>query len=220
MWGNCFLCIDKSVKITCIDYMIRITKNMLDDSAKVLSGAFGDDPLFKFFFPGDSTRCNLAFFTFRFIAAHACSKGFVFAASPSFEGVSIWLHSQVLERGIIDQLRFGALKMYSNQGKEIIKRQVDASSYMKSIHAEILPGRHIYLSTIGIDKQHRGRGIASVLMAPGLEIADRGNMPCYLDTHNEQNLGLYRRYGFNVVHEGVIPGSNVRHWAMIRRSQR
>lgn len=102
----------------------------------------------------------------------------------------------------------------------MISRQVDASVCMKSIHSEILSGRHIYLSTIGIDKEHRGKGLASVLMAPGLEMADREKLPCYLDTHNEQNIGLYRRYGFEVVHEGTIPGSDVRHWAMIRWKNR
>ena len=197
--------------------MIQIKKSMIDDTAHVLSRAFYNDPLFIFFFPDDSTRISMNFYTFRFITAHAQKKGFAYATSPAFEGASIWLHSSRLQRSLLDQARFGALKMLIKQGKEALDRQIMATAHMKAIHAANLRGPYMYLSTIGIDEKFRGKGLASDLMLPGLEKADRENLPCYLDTHNENNVGLYERYGFNVAAESVIPGSDVHHWAMIRK---
>lgn len=190
---------------------------MIDGAAHVLSSAFKNDPLFVFFFPDADTRVELTFYTFRFIAAHAQKKGFVYAVSSVFEGASIWLPFTALKRGLVDQVRFGALKMLSWQGKEAIGRQIMASEHMRAIHAASLGGPHMYLSTIGIDEKYRGKGLLSDLMQPGLEKADRENIPCYLDTHNEKNIGLYARYGFEIAAESVIPGSDVRHWAMIRK---
>ena len=49
-----------------------------------------------------------------------------------------------------------------------------------------------------------------------LDRCDREGVPCYLETHNEQNLGLYEHFGFEVKEKGVLPGSNRSHWAMLR----
>ena len=199
--------------------MTVIDPHQINDAAHVLSRAFYHDPLFQYLFPEDSTRKNLSFYTFKFIISHAYKKGFILSTSPSLEGIAVWLPSSSIHRNLIDQIRFGALTIYLKQGKEIINRQVSASEYMKSLHRSQLSVPHLYLSTIGIDETHRGKGLASSLIQPMLDKADREGLPCYLDTHNENNVGLYQRFGFRVAHESVIPDSNVRHWAMIRHNQ-
>ncbi len=196
--------------------MIEINKNHISPVAALLSRAFRKDPLFNYFFPDHNTRSVLSFYTFSFIAAHAHKKGMVVATSGSFEGAAIWLPSEKIERGIIDQVKFGALKMYLKQGKPTIDRQISASNYMKELHKNLLSTPHVYLSTIGIDSAYRGKGMSAYLMRPGLEWADRENIPCYLDTHNADNIRIYQNYGFKVACESVIPGTSVRHWAMIR----
>ncbi len=191
----------------------------IDDAAEVLSRSFFLDPMFQFFFPDESTRQRLAYYTFRFIISHACRKGVVLETSPTLEGVAVWLPSLKLNRNMIDQLRFGAMRMYLKQGRSIINRQINASNHMKSLHRKLLAIPHLYLSTIGIDVAHRGKGFASRLILPMLEKADREGLSCYLDTHNECNIPLYQRFGFCVARESVLPGSSVRHWAMIRVNQ-
>ncbi len=196
--------------------MINLTKKNLDNAADVLSRAFYKDPLFNYFFPEENTRRQLSFYTFRFIVSHTLARGFVVATSEAFEGAAIWLPSERIQRGLIDQIRFGALTTLIRQGKKRIDRQMKASHHMQSIHRDLIALPHIYLSTIGIDEPHRGKRLASILMQPGLDMADRKKLPCYLDTHNEINIGIYERFGFKVVHESIIPDSSVRHWSMIR----
>lgn len=197
--------------------MITISKKDLATVARVLSRAFCNDPLFTYFFPEQGTRTELSFYTFMFIAAHALANGFIVGTSPDIEGAAIWLPSEKLERGLIDQIRFGALTTLIRQGKKTIDRQMSASLHMQSIHRHLLPSSHLYLSTIGIDEQWRGKGLASILMRPGLDMADKKKLPCYLDTHNERNIAVYEHYGFRVINESIIPDSTVRHWSMMRK---
>lgn len=187
-----------------------------DASAKLLASAFATDPLFDHFFPDESNRQPMLFYTFRFIVAHAARNGVVNNAGQPVNGVSVWLPSDKIYRSLADQIRFGALRMAIKQGRAAISRQVAASDYMKSVHRQLLDEPHWYLSTIGVEVSVRGSGVASELIKPMLARADEVQQPCYLDTHNEENLPKYRRYGFEVAHQSQVPDSSVEHWAMIR----
>ncbi len=199
--------------------MKTINKRDINATAELLSRCFYLDPLFQYFFPDDNTRQGRSYYTFRFILSHALKKGFAFATSPALEGAAIWLPSASIHRSLIDQIRFGALAMYIKQPSDSINRQISASEHMKSLHSATLSVPHLYLSTIGMDEPYRGKGFASGLILPVLQKADKDRLPCYLDTHNENNVALYQRFGFRVAHETTIPDSNVHHWAMIRDSK-
>lgn len=61
-----------------------------------------------------------------------------------------------------------------------------------------------------------GRHLASKLLNPVLEHFDKVNSPCYLETHNIQNIVKYEHYGFKIAETGLLPGSDKTHWAMVR----
>lgn len=195
---------------------MTVSKQELDKVAALYARGFYNDPLFVYFFPDDKTRESLSFHTFRFVVAHAFSHGFVNRTSASLEGAATWLPSEKLERGLLDQIRFGALKMVIKQGVGSIQRQLNASEYMQAVHKKHLSEPHLYLSLLTTDNAYRGKGYASKLFAPTLKRADQQRLPCYLDTHNEANVSLYKRFGFQVAEESKIPNSDVTHWGMVR----
>ena len=44
---------------------------------------------------------------------------------------------------------------------------------------------------------------------------DAAGLPCYLETENPANIGIYQRYGFQVVAEdAMVNGPHI--WAMVR----
>ncbi|WP_205698706.1 N-acetyltransferase [Conexibacter sp. SYSU D00693] len=67
------------------------------------------------------------------------------------------------------------------------------------------PGRHLYLSTLGVCPEHRGRGLGSALLEPGCARADAQGLPAYLESSNPRNLSLYRRLGFTTTGEHQLP---------------
>ena len=77
------------------------------------------------------------------------------------------------------------------------------------------PFRHMYLQTIGVDPQHQGKGFADKLIKPMLNRLDEERLPCYLDTLDAKNVGIYEHLGFKLVNESIIPGTELTCWALI-----
>lgn len=67
---------------------------------------------------------------------------------------------------------------------------------------------HWYLAQIGVAPRGQGKGVGSLLLASRLDRIDERGEPAYLESSNERNRGLYRRFGFR---EGAtierIPGA-------------
>jgi ribosomal protein S18 acetylase RimI-like enzyme len=93
---------------------------------------------------------------------------------------------------------------------------MSASKQMAEKHTALLSMPHYYLSVLGLRPEAQGKGLATQLITPMLERADSEAKPCYLDTHNEANVNLYRHYGFDVVDQDAMKGLSVKHWVMIR----
>jgi hypothetical protein len=43
-------------------------------------------------------------------------------------------------------------------------------------------------------------------------------MPCYLETNSRKNVAIYRRFGFEVVLEDRMPGTELTVFAMLRKA--
>jgi ribosomal protein S18 acetylase RimI-like enzyme len=75
---------------------------------------------------------------------------------------------------------------------------------------------HLYVLVLGVHPDQKGRGFGRQLLAPSLELADRAGVPAYLETTNPANLGLYRRFGFEVVEEVRAWEGAPPLWTMLR----
>ena len=49
-----------------------------------------------------------------------------------------------------------------------------------------------------------------------LDHCDAEGTPCYLESSKERNLAFYRRHGFEVVEEVLLPGDGPPLWTMWR----
>lgn len=198
--------------------LTETTSSDIHDIATALSQAFINDPLITSFFPQASPACALSYYTFRFLVSHTIDNGKVTLAhiKDDIEGAALWLPSERTERSFVDEIRYGGIAMLKHQGLPSILRQMRASKQMSTKHHELLSIPHYYLSILGLRPQAQGQGLATQLITPMLERADSEGKPCYLDTHNEVNLNLYRRYGFEVADQDLMKYSEVKHWMMIR----
>ena len=90
--------------------------------------------------------------------------------------------------------------------------------YIDAVHQRLAPFRHGFLQTIGVDPQFQGKGYAGRLLKPMLTRMDKEGLPCYLETLDEKNVPLYEHFGFRVLDESVIPGTELTSWAMLREA--
>jgi ribosomal protein S18 acetylase RimI-like enzyme len=73
---------------------------------------------------------------------------------------------------------------------------------------------HSHLGPLAVDAHLRGHGIGTQILREYCRRLDEAKMAGYLETETEDNVRLYRRFGFTVVAENVVLG--VPNWFMGR----
>ena len=105
------------------------------------------------------------------------------------------------------------LRIWVGQGQRVAERWAQVYRRLAEAH----PGEpHWYLSVLGVDPAHQGRGLGRSLLQGWLESVDRVAAASYLETDRERNLAFYRRAGFDVRAEIRVLGIDV--WCMWRPS--
>jgi ribosomal protein S18 acetylase RimI-like enzyme len=201
------------------DTLLRLTKKDILPGAVTLAKAFQDYPLTRWLVPDESTRLKTQSRGFRGTVQGGIQYGEVYATSAKMEGLAIWYFPG--EQWEPQQRKFSPQRWFSSlfADRERMRRVRSWVDYANGIRKHVVPGRHLYLQILGVDPDYQGQGYASRLLKPMLTRADREGLPCFLDTEVEKNVKLYEHFGFKVEGEGLVPGSNVHSWAMVRKNE-
>ena len=177
--------------------------------------ALFDDPLSVHFIPNPGDRKRSLHHFFHFLIRVGQTYGQVYATSRALEGAAVWWPGEVA-RGPLLKNFLDADRLIRKVGSEAMARFEAMGAFAGRIHLRYAPGPHWYLVLLAVDALHQGRGHATRLLGPMLDRLDQEGLPCYLETHNRQNVPVYRRFGFEMAEETLIPGTGTRHWAMLR----
>ena len=196
--------------------LVRLTESEIEPAAETLARAFHDYPTFVYFFPDAAERKEKSPLLCPFFVRFGILYGEVYATSPNLEGVAIWLPSDKADSTPEEAVRAGILPIIPKIGQDALDRLVNVGTFLNGIHKVFAPLPHHFLQFIGVDPEFQGKGYASALLKPMLARIDGESLPCYLDTEDEKNVAIYQRYGFKVVDEAIMPGTEIRSWAMLR----
>jgi ribosomal protein S18 acetylase RimI-like enzyme len=105
------------------------------------------------------------------------------------------------------------LRALFGQGLDVARRWSEA---FEALAAEHPLGPRWYLSTLGVAPEHQRRGIGAALLAAWLAEVDRDGAVAYLETDRSENLGFYRRAGFEEIGRSRVLGVPL--WRMERRA--
>jgi ribosomal protein S18 acetylase RimI-like enzyme len=108
------------------------------------------------------------------------------------------------------------LRVFVGFGRHNGYRLRRLGEYLDSVHRRLTPFKHVYLQSLGVDPASQGKGHARTLLRYMLARLDAAGTPCYLDTLDEQNVGLYEHFGFSVVEVSSVPDTGFPMWAMLR----
>ena len=199
--------------------LLRLTRKDRDAGAAVLGRAFTEYELLQYYFQDETERRAVAD-AFGFIALSVClNYGEVYASSEKLEGVAAWLPPGKAPFGGWQIIRSVPLSVLFRFGRQGASRMWAYGRYVDNLHRKLVPYPHWYLQIIGVDPAYHGQGFSSRLVRPVLERIDRERMPCFLETNTGKNVAIYRRFGFEVVSEDKIPGTEVTSFAMLRKVQ-
>lgn len=197
--------------------IIALDKTQIKAAGEVLGRALQDDPVSVYDIPDKEKRHSVIKHVYQMTSCLGVKYGETHATSPNLEGVAVWLPYINKEYKFITDIRCAFKAKFYKLGREAGKRIKPIEEYSTKIHREYAPGDHWYLQTLGVEPTHQGKGYGSLLMEYMLEKIDNTNpLPVFLETSTEINVKFYKRFGFEVVREGIIPETDVEQWYLLR----
>jgi len=196
--------------------IVQLTKEQIGQAGEMLTRAFFDDPKLTHLIPEIAAKKELSRYLFEFELQYGMNYGDVYTTSPAVEGVAVWLPSAKSEVTFWRAFRSGGMVLQKHLGKQIMDRLMSFSTEIDVLHKKHVPFPHYYLFFIGVDPVYQKKRVASRLITPMLSWLDIQKLPCYLNTQNEKNIGLYEHYGFEVMEQLVLPDSDIVYTAMQR----
>lgn len=167
--------------------------------AEVLARAFYDDPVTSWFYPDAQRRMRHArrFFAIRLrqLAVHGLTY-----TTPELCGAAMWAPPGRWRESMRQSL------MQLPMLPVLLPRIVRTTRAVHEIERHHPAEPHYYLSVVGTDPEHRGRGVGSALLAPVLQQCDETRTAAYLESSKESNLAFYARHGFAVTQRIELPG--------------
>jgi ribosomal protein S18 acetylase RimI-like enzyme len=174
----------------------RATMEDLDRAIDVLTAAFAHDPIWSWAFP-DAAGLQ-AMWSLLVRSAHRFEGVWV---TDGVAAVSVWIPP-------------GETELTPSEEAEV-EPIIDAHAGARAAEVtELLdrfeasrpddPPNH-YLSLLGIDPAHRGRGLGKQLLTENLAAIDAEGAPSFLESTNPANNALYERFGFRKVGEFARP---------------
>lgn len=197
--------------------MRRLERHEFDTATDVLARAFDADPMFRALLPDEATRGPWLRFIMASSLAQLAPDAHVFTTDEGVRGVigvsppGRW--PPPAWRWLPWLAAFWRRPRMPWPTARLRKGGLALRSATERLHPR---QPHYYVYFLGVDPDHQGRGHGRALLAPTCALADRDHLPAYLETTNPKNLGLYRRFGFEVVDEVTCYPGAPPLWTMLR----
>jgi ribosomal protein S18 acetylase RimI-like enzyme len=197
--------------------LVRLGMEDLEWASDLLTAAFLDEPPVPHIFRGPRRRAQAKYFM-KCGCAYALLYGECYT-TPRREGVALWLLPGKTAMTPGRMYRAGMLSAPLKLGPSAFSRFVGFAVHTDKAHKEVAPMPHYYLFTLGVSPGAQGRGVGGLLLGDMLRRVDEEGMPAYLETQKERNVGLYRKYGFEVAAQAAFPKlEGLSNWGMFRKA--
>ena len=170
-------------------------------AAEALARAFDDSPIIRYLIPKDRPRTvgMRATFIAGLLDAYKHGEAWIATADDEIVGAAIWLPPGGFPPTAGRQLRQVLhLLAVAPVAPLALPRSL---RYLRRVEAVHPHEEHWYLSVLGVDPAHQGRGWGGRLLDTVLPKVDEAGLPAYLETDKERNLAYYRRFGFELVEQ-------------------
>lgn len=193
-----------------------VTQKDIQKLAEVSVDAYQDYPLHNWFC-GGIYDAKVSKLVMEISLKTMLSKGVIYADSSDINGFTIWMPPNFKGSKTIPFLANGGFELIKHSGFGIIGRLLKYETYAMSLKKKFTNHQDWYAYNLSVLKKEQGKGIASKLLNPILKFSDSTQNICYLETNKESNVPLYQHFGFELVEKNYIPGTNVMHYAMVRK---
>jgi ribosomal protein S18 acetylase RimI-like enzyme len=194
----------------------RLGLDDLDDAVEIMTQAFFDDPLWTYLIQDKRRRRKLLPEFFRRFLRRGIESEEVYGAGRPLQGVAVWVMAHHGGEWISRPSEEVYLELLLDPMFTSSSSARSLFSTLDKLQMRYAPGPHMYLSSIGVAAEARGRGVASLLIRPFLAMADVRSLPIYTETVKASNIPLYEHFHFVVVQSVGISGSGLTIWSLLR----
>ena len=182
----------------------------LETLVDILSDSFANDPMLNWVMP----RPQLYPEFFRLLIQNVYLPRGIVHMEDSGRGAALWLPPrQRLEMPPRQAMLNLVIKLILRKGVRPLWRMHQQSALFARHHPK---EPHYYLQFIGCRQRNQGQGVGAALLKQGTRICDEQDTPAYLESSNHLNVPLYRRHGFEVIHEQAVTKNGPKAWFMWR----
>ena len=146
------------------------------------------------------------------------SRALIYSDGPECNAWMLWIPPGCKGVSVMGFLRHGGLRMARKLGPASMKRIMHYEDYSAKVRMNTTGGREWYLYNLVVHPEAQGKHLAGKLISPMLEFCAQNQKQVYLETHAEKNVEIYRHFGFEVVSDAPIPGTEVTHWGMAKQA--
>ena len=202
---------------TFIDDVYKVQKKDVSKAVSILVDAFQHDPVWNKLFEGES-KLERKYHAFFYTPVRYCMKfGQVIASSEKLEGVAAWVPGDQDDMTFWRMMRSGAFTSAMKIGARLAKKMKHILQSLPEDRKQNMgDAPYIYFFLIGVSSKFQGKGFGSKLIRAAIERSEEIGVSLYLETETENNVALYKKFGFEVVKEITLPVINLPMWEMAR----
>jgi hypothetical protein len=195
--------------------LYKIQKADVNKAANVLAQSFLNYPIFRYILPDDQYRYRKLPCLFKFLINSGMLTGEVIAPSKNIECVSIWINSTKSSASIMNAIESGIIGLFLKIDLASLMRFITIGKTKQKVRSSIINEPYCFLDVIGTDPKYQGQGFAGKIIQSQLTELDRQVQPCYLETSDNKNIELYRKYGFALCYQYDL--MNIKVYCMLRK---
>jgi len=169
----------------------QVTALEVPAAVETLARAFHADPVWGWAFPEPELRLEQHRVIWRLVAEAAVSYGSAWLTGDC-AAVALWIPPGRPELRPEDEVRLPSL--LADLLGDGAARVLDTFERFEAAHPVAVS--HYYLSLLGTNPDHAGKGLGMGLLADCLTRIDAEGMPAFLESSNPANTPRYERLGF------------------------
>ncbi len=180
----------------------------LDRAADIAARAFYDDPFFEYLLPHAETRSALLTRVMGALMRPHAAAGGLYGDARAPSGILCVERPTARASTAAYAMSIGAIVpgmvfpiLGRGQRLAQLGRLRQGLLVLSRMHALRPAAPHAYVAVLAVDPDQQRAGIGRALLGSFLDECDRDDLPCHLETSRPDNVGYYRRFGFDVTHE-------------------
>lgn len=183
-------------------------------AAKILADAFKHYPLMLYAFEGKTEQARSQCLMHLYSAcAHACTKFGGLAVNEPQTAAIVWLAGKNFPLGLLRELQSGMISVPLNLGVKPTLRLVNHDAVSEQWIRKNAGERMGYIWCLGVLEAQRGKGLSRIMIEKSIaQMKAQGLNEFWLKTEDPKNVAIYRKLGFEMVHQTVVKSSGIQTW--------